>query len=66
MPYVWFTILCIAHSGSNCKNCFPRSPSLADRLYDCYVVNILMCFYEKGYARICRMAAIAPYSVPYV
>lgn len=29
-----------------------------------YVVNILMCFYEKGYARICRMAAIAPLQRP--
>ena len=26
-----------------------------------YVVNILMCFYEKGYAKICRAAAIAPF-----
>lgn len=25
-----------------------------------YAVNILMCFYEKGYAKICRAAAIAP------
>lgn len=29
-----------------------------------YVVNILMCFYEKRYARICRMAAIAPLQRP--
>ena len=29
-----------------------------------YVVNILMCFYEKGYARICRMTAIAPLQRP--
>ena len=29
-----------------------------------YVVNILMCFYEKGYGRICRMAAIAPLQRP--
>ena len=29
-----------------------------------YVVNILMCFYEKGYAKICRMAAIAPLQRP--
>ena len=29
-----------------------------------YVVNILLCFYEKGYVKICRDSAIAPLKRP--
>ena len=48
MPYVWFTILCIAHSGSNCKTVFRAVLPLLIGCMIAYVVNILMCFYEKG------------------
>ena len=31
-----------------------------------YVVNILMCFYEKRYAEYAVWQPLRPYSVPYV